>query len=539
MPDAVVIGAGPNGLVAANVLADRGWSVTVLEAAAEAGGAVRSAELIEPGFVNDLFSAFYPFAFVSPAITSLHLEEYGLRWCRAPLVLAHPAADGTCPVLSTDLDETAASLDACHAGDGDAWRRLHERWTRLRDPLLAALFTPTPPVVASARLAASAWSDGWARVARFALLSVRRMGEEEFGSDAARRLLAGSALHADLSPEAVLGGFFAWVLCGLGQDVGWPVPEGGSGQLSAALVARLRARGGEVVCDSPVERVVVRDRRAVAVRTRGEEVRAVRAVLADVGAPSLYLDLIGAEHLSAKVVDDVRRFVWDNATVKVDWNLDRPIPWSSEPARRAGTLHLADSVDSLTESTAALARGLVPETPFLIMGQQSMTDPTRMPAGAETVWAYSHVPREIRGDAAAELSTPSPTLDRSGLERFADRMQHEIERLAPGFGASVRGRHVMGPGDLEARNANLVGGAIGAGTSQLYQQLVFRPVPGLGRPETPIRNLYLASASAHPGGGVHGACGANAARVAIAHDRVRRVVAFAKSGTPLSSRRDL
>ena len=142
MPDAVVIGAGPNGLVAANVLADRGWSVTVLEAAPEPGGAVRSAELMEPGFVNDLFSAFYPFAFVSPAITGLHLEEYGLRWCRAPLVLAHPAADGTCPVLSTDLDETAASLDACHPGDGDAWRRLHERWTRLRDPLLAALFTP-------------------------------------------------------------------------------------------------------------------------------------------------------------------------------------------------------------------------------------------------------------------------------------------------------------------------------------------------------------------------------------------------------------
>jgi phytoene dehydrogenase-like protein len=520
MPDAVVVGAGPNGLVAANLLADRGWSVTVLEAAHEPGGAVRSTELIEPGFVNDMFSAFYPFACVSPAITGLKLEDHGLRWCRAPLVLAHPAPDGTCPVLSTDIDETAASLDACHPGDGDAWRRLYDKWLRLRDPLLAALFVPTPPIAASARLAASAWSDGWTRVARFALLSARRMGEEEFGSDAARRLLAGSALHADLSPEAVLGGFFAWVLCALGQDVGWPVPEGGSGQLTAALVARLRARGGEVVCDSPVERVVVRNRRAVAVRTRGEEIPATRAVLADVGAPALYLDLVGAEHLSAKVVDDVRRFVWDNATIKVDWNLDRPIPWSSEAACRAGTLHLAESVDSLTESASALARGLIPATPFLIMGQQSMTDPTRMPPGAETVWAYSHVPREIRGDAAGEIGMP---FDKSGLERFADRMEREIEQLAPGFCAAVRGRHLMGPADLEAENANLVGGAIGAGTSQLYQQLVFRPVPGLGRPETPIRGLYLASASAHPGGGVHGACGANAARVALAHDRARRV----------------
>jgi phytoene dehydrogenase-like protein len=529
MPDAVVIGAGPNGLVAANLLADRGWSVTVLEAAPEPGGAVRSAELIEPGFVNDLFSAFYPFAFASPAITGLKLEDFGLRWRRAPLVLAHPAGDGTCPVLSTDLDETADSLDKCHPGDGDAWRRLYDRWIRLRGPLLAALFAPTPPVAASARLAVSAWSDGWTRVARFALLSVRRMGEEEFGSDAARRLLAGCALHADLAPEAVLGGFFAWVLCGLGQDVGWPVPEGGSGRLTAALVDRLRSRGGEVICDAPVVRIVIRDRRAVAVRARGDEIRAERAVLADVAAPSLYLDLVGAEHLSPRVVEDVRRFEWDNATVKVDWNLDRPIPWSCEAARRAGTLHLADSVDALSESSAALARGLIPARPFLVMGQQSMTDPTRMPAGAETAWAYTHVPREIRSDAAGEIDVP---LDHSGLERLADRMQGEIERLAPGFGASMRGRHLMGPADLEAHNANLSGGAIGAGTSQLYQQLVFRPIPGLGRPETPIRGLYLASASAHPGGGVHGACGANAARVALVHDRLRRV--FSPSRTRAS-----
>jgi phytoene dehydrogenase-like protein len=526
MPDAVVIGAGPNGLVAANLLADRGWSVTVFEAAPVPGGAVRSAELMEPGFVNDVFSAFYPFSMVSPAIAGLRLEEQGLRWRRAPLVLAHPTADGSCPVLSTDLDETAASLDASCPGDGDAWRRMYERWLRLRGPLLDALFTPTPPIAASARLAVSAWSDGWTRVARFALLSVRRMGEEEFGSDAARRLLAGCALHADLAPEAVLGGFFAWVLCALGQEVGWPVPEGGAGQLTAALVRRLETRGGTVVCDAPVDRVIVRDRRAVAVRVRGDEVRATRAVLADVSAPALYLDLIEPRHLSGRVLDDARRFVWDNGTIKVDWNLERPIPWTAEAARRAGTLHLAEGVNALTESSAALAQGLLPATPFLVMGQQSMTDPTRMPAGKETVWAYSHIPREIHGDAAGEIVGP---LDRSALERYADRMQSEIEKLAPGFGDNVRDRHVMGPADLEAQNANLSGGAIGAGTSQLYQQLVFRPTPGLGRPETPIRGLYLASASAHPGGGVHGACGANAARVAVARDRVRRILSPSRS----------
>ena len=205
----------------------------------------------------------------------LHLEEYGLRWCRAPLVLAHPAADGTCPVLSTDLDETAASLDACHPGDGDAWRRLHERWTRLRDPL--------------ARRAVHADSaDRGERAAR----GERRgptVGRGSPGSRCCRcaawaRRSSVPTRHAGCwrdrrctpisPPRRCLGGFFAWVLCGLGQDVGWPVPEGGSGQLSAALVARLRARGGQVVCDSPVDRVVVRDRRAVAVRTRGDDVRA-------------------------------------------------------------------------------------------------------------------------------------------------------------------------------------------------------------------------------------------------------------------------
>src|SRR6476646_7345685 len=200
MPDAVVIGAGPNGLVAANLLADRGWDVLVCEAAPVPGGAVRSAELIEPGFVNDMFSAFYPLAAASPVVASLHLEQHGLRWRRAPLVLAHPAPDGTCPVLSTNLDETAGSLDAFHPGDGDAWRRLFARWERMRGALLDGLFTPIPPIAATARLALATRPDGPLRFARFALLSVRRLGEEAFGSDAARRLFAGAAWHADLTP---------------------------------------------------------------------------------------------------------------------------------------------------------------------------------------------------------------------------------------------------------------------------------------------------------------------------------------------------
>jgi phytoene dehydrogenase-like protein len=522
MVDAIVIGAGPNGLVAANLLADRGWEVVVYEAAPTPGGAVRSEELIEPGFVNDVGSAFYPLAAASPVVQRLHLERYGLTWKRAPVVLAHPAPDGTCPIISQDLDETAANLDHFHPGDGDAWRQLFARWQRMRDGLLSGLFTPIPPIRATAKLAFATRHEGPIRFARFALLPVRRLVTEEFGSEAARRMFAGSALHADLAPGDVLSGFFGWILNSLGQDVGWPVPEGGAGRLAAALVARLVDKGGRVVCDAPVDHVIVRDKRAVGVRVRGEEIGAARAVLADVDAPRLLLDLVGKEHLAARTIDDLRRFTWDQSAFKVDWTLNTPVPWTAPDARRAGTLHVVESLDGLIESRAQIMQGLIPSRPFLIVGQQSMTDPSRAPAGRETLWAYTHLPREIKGDAARELS---PELDASTVQRLADRMQARIEELAPGFTSTIRGRHVLTPADLQQRDGNLVGGAVNGGTAQLFQQLVFRPTPGLGRPETPIRGLYLASASAHPGGGVHGACGSNAARAAIAHDRVRRAAA--------------
>jgi phytoene dehydrogenase-like protein len=521
MYDAVVIGAGPNGLVAANLLADRGWSVAVFEAAPRPGGAVVSDELIEPGFVHDVCSAFYPLTAGSPVVRRLGLEEYGLRWRHAPLVLAHPSSDGSIAVLSRDIEETAGALDREHPGDGDAWRRLHERWTSVRGPLLDALFTPFPPVGAGARLAATLRGRELLRFARFTLVPVRRMGEEEFGGAAARRLLAGAALHADLSPEQSLSGFFGWLLCSLGQDVGFPVPEGGAGRLTDALVRRLEARGGSVHCNAHVTRVLVRDRAAVGVEVDcgRDRVDARRAVLADVDAPRLFGVLVGTEHLRSEFVDDLRRFHWDQSVLKVDWTLDAPIPWFHPDARRAGTVHLIDSVDHLTMSRAQISCGLVPASLFMLVGQQSLADATRQPAGCETAWAYTHLPQHVRGDASGEIEMP---LTRAGVERIADRMQRTIETYAPGFSSCIRGRHVMGPTDLEDHDANLVGGAIAGGTAQLHQQLVFRPVPGLGRPETPVRRLYLASASAHPGGGVHGGPGANAARAALRHDLLRR-----------------
>lgn len=514
MDDAVVIGAGHNGLVAANHLVDAGWSVTVLEAASEPGGSVRTGELTEPGFRHDLFSAFYPLAVVSPAITGLRLEEHGLRWRRAPVALAHPLPDGTCAAVSTDLEETSASVDRFAAGDGTAWREMIAHWRRVSGPFTDTLLRPFPPVVPAARLAARLGPMGLARFARHLLLPVRRMAEELFRGEGAAVLLGGSALHTDLAPEAAGSGMYGWLLCCLAQDHGFPVPEGGAAGLTAALVARLAAGGGGVRCGQRVVEVVVRRGRAVAVRTaEGDVVDARRAVLADVPAPVLYGELVAAGNLPSSVLADLRRFQWDTGTVKIDWALDGPVPWHAEMARRAGTVHLADDVDNLTECSAEVAMHRLPARPFMVLGQQSVGDPTRSPPGTETAWAYARVPRTVHGDAAGGLRVGDG--ERSWLEGFADRMEERVEARASGFRELVRARHVWGPSGLEAEDANLVGGAIGGGTSQLHQQLVLRPVPGFGRPETPIANLYLASASAHPGGGVHGAAGANAARAAL------------------------
>ena len=521
MADAVVIGAGPNGLVAANLLADAGWEVLVLEAQPEPGGAVRSAPLTLPGFTHDRFSAFYPLGAGSPHLRRLRLEEHGLRWRAAPVVVADPLRDGRAALLSRDLEETCASVDADAPGDGAAWRELSTWWEGVGPRFLDALLDPFPPVRRGARLlGALGGPRGVLDFARFGLLSVRRFSGERFRGDAAGRLLAGNALHPDISPDTPGGALFAMVLVGLGQEIGWPVPEGGAGQLTGALVARLRAKGGRVECGARVERVLVRGRRAAGVRCwDGREAEARRAVLADTGAPQLYLDLLEREHVPGRVLDHMqRRFQYDLGTVKVDWALDGPIPWAAPGVDRAGTVHVTGGLDELTAQADALTRGWIPDRPFLIVGQYAHFDPTRQPEGKETAWAYTHVPQVVRGDSGPDAI--AGRWDGPELEAMAARMEARLEELAPGFGARVLGRHVAGPRELEAADANLVGGALNGGTAQLHQQLVFRPLPGLGRAETPIRGLYLASASAHPGGGVHGAPGANAARAALAHARV-------------------
>jgi hypothetical protein len=307
----------------------------------------------------------------------------------------------------------------------------------------------------------------------------------------------------------------------LGQTVGFPVPEGGAGRLTEALASRLRARGGEIQCDAEVSGIVVRDGRACAVGLRGgERFEARRAVVAAVTAPVLYGRLLAPADVPASTRKGMERFQQDPATVKVDWALDGVVPWAGTPPYQPGTVHVADSVADATEALAQVAAGFVPARPFMLAGQMTTSDPTRSPPGTESMWAYTHVPQHAADDAGE--GGIRGTWDSDDKERFADRMQQRIELLAPGFGSRVLSRRILGPHDLEARNASLVGGAINGGTSQLHQELVFRPVPGAGRAETKVAGLYLGSSSAHPGGGVHGAAGMNAARAALAHARVER-----------------
>ncbi|TDC72337.1 NAD(P)/FAD-dependent oxidoreductase [Micromonospora sp. KC606] len=505
--DAVVVGAGHNGLVAANLLADAGWDVLVLEATGAPGGAVRSAEVTAPGYLSDLYSSFFPLGYASPVLRRLGLDAYGLTWTHAPDVLAHLMPDGRAAVLNRDPARSAASMEAFATGDGQRWLDTYDDWRRVSRPLVQALLTPFPPVRSGLELFARLRTAGALRLARRLVLPARQLGRELFRGEGGRALMAGCALHTDLSPDDAGSGIYGWLLAMLGQEVGWPVPVGGAQRITDALVDRLLARGGRVTYSAPVDRVLVARGRAMGVRTVGGALwRARRAVLADVPAPALYLDLVGADALPPRLVEDLAHFRWDGSTVKVDWALDGPMPWTNPQVRGAGTVHLATDVNGLTRYGAELACGEPPREPFLLVGQMTTADPGRSPAGTETLWSYTHLP--FRRDWRAE-----------DVAAHVDRMEALLERYAPGFKARVRGRFVAGPADLEERNPGLVGGAVGGGTAAAYQQLFLRPVPGLGRPDTPVDRLYLANASANPGGGVHGAPGAHAARVALVRDR--------------------
>ena len=334
--DAVVIGAGPNGLVAANRLADAGWDTLLLEAQPDIGGAVRSDRELHPDFVSDTFSAFYPMAAASRVIQGLHLEDYGLRWRHAPAVLGHSRRDGSWAMLHRDVDVTASLLDAEHPGDGAAWRALVDQWQRIGPSLVDALVTPFPPLGPGLRAmiklptcgrSVLCTPDAGSRVTRF---------EQEFGGEAVRLLLAGNALHADIPLDGSGSGFLGLLLIMLGQTVGFPVPEGGAGKLSEAMRDRFLAHGGAVVCNAEVTKITVEHDRAVGVQVLDQLVRVRRAVLADVAAEHLYGRLVAFDELPPRVRTKMAGFRRDPGTFKVDYALSAPVPWRTPPPYAPG-----------------------------------------------------------------------------------------------------------------------------------------------------------------------------------------------------------
>jgi phytoene dehydrogenase-like protein len=501
--DAVVIGSGPNGLVAAITLARGGRSVLVVESATTLGGSIATEELTLPGFHHDVFSAVHPAAVASPVLAELELERHGLRWIHPELAMAHPLPDGRAGVLSRDLSRTRHSLDGLGAGDGRRWQALVAPYLRHWEAVRATMLAGFPPVGGAVKLVAGLKPQGALDFARLLMMSAEGLASEVFTGEGAAWLY-GSSLHGDAPLDAAGSAISGVHLNLLGHAVGWPSAEGGAARIADAMVACLRELGGHTRTSAGAQHIHAHRGRVTGVTLAGGETVQARTVIATTtphGLVALAGDVLGDSYVRRAL-----RFRYGPQTVKLDWALDAPIPWTSEDARRAGTVHVGGTADELRCSLHELHGGRAPEQPFLLCGQQSIADPTRAPAGKHTVWAYAHMPAGIDWSRRRE--------------RIADTIERQIERFAPGFRERVLARHVMAPADLQQRNANLVGGDVGGG-SYAMDQLVFRPLPALNPYATPLRGLYLGSASAFPGGAVHGVPGHAAAKAALRGARSR------------------
>ncbi len=497
-PDVIVIGSGPNGLVAANTLARRGFRVLVLEAnARRPGGALGSEELTLPGFVHDVGAAFFPFSGSSPAFRELGLEQAGVEWSHLPIESCHPALDGSHACIARDSELSAAHFGS--ARDGQTWRKLAAFHARMEPQLLATLLGPFPRLGPALRV--GPWN--LARVAWYFARSGGSLSRSLFESEAARRVLPSLGLHVDVGPEDWFGSAVSYILGMTASTGGYAVPKRGAQSITNALVTLLESYGGRLRLSARVSQIVVRDRRAAAVLLdNGEELRARLGIISDTAAPTLYLKLLDAAHVPSWLVRKMRNFRQGFGTFKVDYALRAPVPWSNPEARQSAVVHVSESLADLARFTRDIRAGRVPRDPYLVVGQQSLADATRAPPGQHTLYCYTHVPSQIEGGWAAER------------EAFADQISDRLEGLAPGFKALVEGRHATTPTDLEASNPNLIGGDLGGGTNAWHQQLLFRPVFPYFRYRTPVKGLYLCSSYTHPGGGVHGMCGYNAALAA-------------------------
>jgi len=465
--DAIVIGSGPNGLGAAVELARSGRSVVVYEANETIGGGCRSAELTLPGFRHDVCSAFHPMGAASPFLRSLDLAREGLEWIQPDAPVAHPLDDGTAVVLERSLERTVEGLGP----DGRSYRRLIAPlvadWDKLAEDSLGPLLrVPRHPLA-------------MARLGLVAVRPARMLARSAFRGERARALFAGIAAHSMLPLDTPLTASFGLVLAVLGHVVGWPVAGGGSQRIADALAARLRSLGGAIETGRRVASLA--------------ELPAARAYLCDVTPAQL--DRVAADRLSPGYRAKLRRYRRGIGVFKIDYALDGPIPWRAAECLRAGTVHLGGTLDEISACEDAIARGRVPARPFMLVGQQSLFDPTRAPAGKHTAWVYCHVPN-------------GATVD------MTERMEAQLERFAPGFRDRVLARSVMPPAEIERYNENNAGGDI-AGGSHGGLQYIARPFPRLDPYATSAREVYLASAATPPGAGAHAMCGYRAARSAL------------------------
>ena len=467
--DAVVVGSGPNGLAAAIALARAGLKVVVHEAAPTAGGGTRSAELTLPGFLHDVCSAVHPFALASPFLASLPLTRHGLEWIEPPVQLAHPFADGTCAAVYRSLDRTARTLE----GDERAYRHTvgwtANNWPSLADAVLGPLRFPSHPFT----LAAFGLS---------ALDSIDRVAARAFHSAAGRALVAGIAAHGMLPFDVRPSAGVALTLGALAHVVGWVIPRGGAQRVADALVGELQSLGGQLRVNSRVTSI--------------DDLSPARVVMCDL-SPRPFLAIAG-HRLPQAYKEKLRRYRYGMGAFKVDWALDAAIPWQAEECARAATVHVGGSYEELAASERDAWEGRVSQRPFVIVTQPSLFDDTRAPQGRHTAWGYCHVPHGSTAD-------------------MVQAVERQIERFAPGFSRRIIARHVLRPSDFEAMNANLVGGDIASGVTDLGQ-LFTRPTRSTY--STPVKGLYLCSAATPPGVGVHGMCGYHAAKRALRDLRI-------------------
>jgi phytoene dehydrogenase-like protein len=468
--DAIIVGAGPNGLAAAITLARAGRSVRVYEAAETAGGGTRTAELTLPGFRHDVCSTILPLTIASPFFATIDLAVHGVELVHPDAPVAHPLDGGRAAVLERSVAATAAGLGAV---DGRAWRRLFGPLARDAAKLGPEILRPVP------RLPGHPLA-----LARFGLPALRSttgLARSRFREDPARALFAGIAAHSMLRLDRPLSASFGLVLATYAHAVGWPMVRGGADAVADALVAELRAAGGEVVTGRRIDSLA--------------ELPASRAVLLDVTPRQLVA--IAGDRLPPRTRRRAVRFRYGPGIFKVDWALDGPVPWTAGGPRRAATVHLGGTLDEIAASEADVNAGRHPDRPYVLFVQYAPWDPSRAPAGKATAWAYCHVPN-------------GSTVD------MTDRIEAQVERFAPGFRDRILARATRGPAAVEAHDPNDVGGDINGGVQDI-RQLVFRPWPAID-PYRVGDGLYLCSSSTPPGGGVHGMCGYHAARSALRHE---------------------